>query len=54
MTDGEGKPVRRRNGDLMQRELEPGDNAETIARIVTRDLRMHFHGDSAGFNRRLV
>jgi len=53
MTDGDGKPVRRRDGDLMQRKLKPGDDAETIARILTRNFRMHVQGDSAGFNRRL-
>src|SRR5690348_2551955 len=48
MTDGEGKPVRRRTGDLMTHKLKPGDDAETIARIFTRNFRLHTQGDSAG------
>ena len=53
MTDGDGRPVRRRDGELMQRKLKPGDDAETFARIFTRSFRLHVQGDGADFNRQL-
>src|SRR5262245_38864325 len=54
MTDSAGRPVRRLNGDPVKRTLQPGDDPKAIARNFTRDLRLHFHGDSADFNRRLI
>jgi hypothetical protein len=54
MTDSEGKKVRRRDGDLMQKKLQPADNPEIIARNFTRELRSHFRDASADFNRPLV
>jgi len=53
MTDGDGKPFRRASGDAVQHTLRPGDNPDSIACVLARDLRKQLHGDSAGFWRRI-
>jgi hypothetical protein len=53
MTDGEGTPVRRKNGDLVQHTLGEGENPDDVARRLTKDFRRHIHGDSPDFNRPL-
>lgn len=54
MTDENGVPVRRKNGELWTHLLKDSDNPELIARILTKQIRTSLHGDSAGFNRRIV
>lgn len=53
MTDENGVPVRRKNGELWTHLLRPEEKAEVIARILTKQIRAAIHGDSAGFHRRI-
>jgi hypothetical protein len=56
MTDGDGKPVRRRHsGDVYRHELKDGDDPVAIAKRLTLAIwRSNTGGDaSGGFNRRL-
>jgi hypothetical protein len=52
MTDADGKPVRRQNGDTVTRTLLNGENPRAIAAVLTRDLRKRLNGTS-DFNRPL-
>lgn len=55
MTDGEGVPMRRRDGELYTHKLEPGEDPRRIAGRLTKRIREMLHGDDlGGFNRRLV
>ena len=45
MTDSHGTPVRRATGDQVTHELKDGEDADTWARILTRQFRQHIHGD---------
>ena len=57
MTDGDGKPVRRRySGEVYKQKLAEGDDADVIAKRLTLAIsRSNTGGDaSGGFNRRLV
>jgi hypothetical protein len=56
MTDGDGKPVRRRySGEVYQQKLQEGDDPVVIAKRLTLAIwRSNTGGDaSGGFNRRL-
>jgi hypothetical protein len=53
MTDENGVPVRRKNGELWTYLLSATDNPDLIARILTKQIRTALHGDSAGFHRRI-
>jgi hypothetical protein len=53
MTDAEGRPMRRINGEIWSRELGPDDNPRSVAGALTKDIRRELHGDS-DFNRRLT
>ena len=53
MTDENGVPVRRKNGELWTHLLRPEEKPEVIARILTKEIRAAIHGDSAGFHRRI-
>jgi hypothetical protein len=56
MTDGDGKPVRRRySGEVYKQKLAEGDDPSVIAKRLTLSIwRSNTGGDaSGGFNRRL-
>lgn len=54
MTDGNGKPVRRRSGEVYRHKMRPGDDARAIAVVMTKAIYNILQGDSvAGFNRPL-
>src|ERR1700761_1187140 len=54
MTTSLGEPVRRINGDKVQRPLTPDDDPELIARLLTKEFRRHITGDTGNFNRKIV
>ena len=57
MTDGDGKPVRRRySGDLYKHKLAEGDDPVVIAKRLTLSIwRSNTGGDArGGFNRPLI
>jgi len=54
MTDGEGTPVRHRNGELYEHKLEPNQDPRPIAVRFTKEIRKAALGESIpGFYRRL-
>jgi hypothetical protein len=54
MTDGDGRPVRRQNGELYKHRLQPDDNPRSIAARLTGEIRRMARGETvAGFNRTL-
>jgi hypothetical protein len=54
MTDGDGKPVRRQNGELYEHVLEPDQDPRPIAVRFTREIRKAALGEAIpGFYRRL-
>jgi hypothetical protein len=53
MTDENGTPVRRKNGELWTHLLKLEEKPEVIARILTKQIRTAIHGDAAGFHRRI-
>jgi hypothetical protein len=54
MTDGDGVPVRRQNGEYYKHRLEPDDNPRAIAAKLTREIRRMAHGETvAGFHQKL-
>jgi hypothetical protein len=53
LTDSKGTPVRRAYGELVERTLEDGQDADVVARVMTRSFRQHVSGQN-DFHRRLV
>jgi hypothetical protein len=55
MTDGDGRPVRRRNGEQYIHRLQEGEGAAAVARRLTREVRLMARGETgvAGFHRKL-
>jgi hypothetical protein len=54
MTDGEGRPVRRGNGEQYIHRLQEGEGAQAVAKRLTREVRLMARGETvAGFHRKL-
>jgi hypothetical protein len=54
MTDGDGRPVRRGNGEQYIHRLQEGEGAAAVARRLTREVRTMARGETvSGFHRKL-
>lgn len=59
MTDGDGTPMRKPNGDFYTHKLRAGENHNIIARVLTMEVWRMVHGKTkgdtsgTGFNRPL-
>jgi hypothetical protein len=45
MTDEQGNPMRKINGEIFSRKLGPDDNPCSIAGVLTKEIRRELYGD---------
>jgi hypothetical protein len=53
MTDSDGQPIRKSNGELWTRTLEPDENPNVMARVFTREIREQMQGSMNDWSRPL-